>query len=281
MNKREGFKGNLGTPFNNMNRRRNLKVSGGSLIPFILFLTIVINRVLLNENYSGVFNDGYFYLFFCKHFEQRLFAKHMAHILENINNETSVLDFGSGPGIMSPFFNNYIGIDTDKTRISTALTYFPNKTFEHVDYITETNQNLPFQNNTFDIVLFNDCIHHISNKDMIPILNDINRILKPDGQIIVREPRKDTNLFTYFINEVFENGDYTRYNAEYKEIFMNYDTIYEARSFELVRDYSIMVFQNKKDKTCANNPDVLNIERTIIKYWTFAIAIYLLYHILS
>lgn len=241
---------------------------------FIL-VSIFINRILLNEYYSGIFNDGYFYLLFCKDFEQHTFSKHMAPILHNINmHKSKVLDFGSGPGIMSPFFINYVGIDTDKTRIQIAKHYFPNKEFKLINYISESNPYLPFSNGSFDLVLFNDAIHHISDYDMWFILLDIKRILKPNGKIIIREPSKDTNIFTYFITEFFENGDYSRKNEEYNALFRNYQSIHKSVHFEYVRNYYVNVYSNNIMQETHKDVDIYRIT---IKYFTIGISLFLIY----
>ena len=244
----------------------------------LVLSSIFINRILLNEYYSHIFNDGYFYLLFCKDFEQHTFSKHMSPVLNDINiDKAKVLDFGSGPGIMSSFFINYVGIDTDKTRIQIAKQYFPNKDFHHIDYVSESNPHLPFSNSSFDVVLFNDCIHHISDYSMEFILFDINRILKPKGKIIIREPSKDTNVFTFFFTEVFENGDYTRHPKHYKLLFKNYETLYEAKHFEYVRDYYVNIYSKTNKKGVVVDYKDVSFSRIIIKYYTFTISIYLVY----
>ena len=49
----------------------------------LLLSNIFINRVLLNEYYNQTFNDGYFYLLFCKDFEQHTFS--MGNNVNDIN----------------------------------------------------------------------------------------------------------------------------------------------------------------------------------------------------
>ena len=76
-----------------------------TMLTILLFATLFVNRILLNENYSPFINSGFFYLLFCKDLEQELFHKHMYPILSPYSGMSSkVLDFGSGPGIMSVFF---------------------------------------------------------------------------------------------------------------------------------------------------------------------------------
>ena len=210
----------------------------------LIFVVLFVNRVLLNENFSGIIDTGFFYFHVCKDCEQALFQKHLGSILPQFTGGgKKVLDFGSGPGIMSVFFDNYVGIDTDRSRIAMASRAFPGKEFIQIDMITPYGGALPFQNNTFDIVLFNDCIHHISNTDFHFILAEVDRILRDDGMILLREPNRNTTWTTYIITELLENGDYVRNEPEYAALFPNYLLMYEKRHYEYIRDYVVLGFR--------------------------------------
>ena len=67
----------------------NIFIRTIKILSSIIFISsIFINRVLLNENYNEIINNGYFYLFFCKKFEQQLFIKNMKrmNIMLNVRN---------------------------------------------------------------------------------------------------------------------------------------------------------------------------------------------------
>lgn len=241
------------------------------MLTILLFATLFVNRILLNENYSPFINSGFYYLLFCKDLEQDLFSKHMNPILLPYSGMSSkVLDFGSGPGIMSDFFENYVGVDTDQTRVETATAAFPDKYFTKIDYITSQNQRIPFENNTFDVVLFNDCIHHISNIHMYYILHETRRILKPTGHIILREPNRETSLFTWTITELFENGNYVRNIVEYKAL-LNCDIEYEMQHNEYIRDYYVLVGKNCQPKPLTETP--IQTSRHIMNACVYAILL--------
>ncbi len=211
----------------------------------LFFVVLFVNRVLLNENFSHLIDTGFFYFHVCKDCEQALFKKQLGSILPQFTNDGAkkVLDFGSGPGIMSVFFDNYVGVDSDKSRIATASRAFPEKEFLQIDMITPYSGRLPFENHTFDLVLFNDCIHHISNTDFHFILKEIDIILKHDGMILMREPNRNTTWATYLITELLENGDYVRNSQEYAALFPNYLQMYEKHHYEYIRDYVLLGFR--------------------------------------
>jgi len=244
------------------------------MIFLFIVLFIFINRVLLNENYQHIFDVGYFYHVFCKNLELTLFTKTFDNL---IDKDIKVLDFGCGPGIMSQFFTNYTGIDIDKTRIDYAKKMYGQKTFI---LINENEKTLPFDDHSFEAILFNDCLHHINNYHISNILSELHRVLKKDGIIIIREPKKDTNFFTYFITELCENGDHVRTRNEYKEIFKSFDIKYENTNNEIIRDYYILIVQNKFPQTILydNKSKKIKIDRIVMNTFTvclFVISVYI------
>jgi ubiquinone/menaquinone biosynthesis C-methylase UbiE len=250
------------------------------IILILLFIVFFINRILLNENYQEYINVGFFYFIFCKDIEQELFMKFMGSTKNKFDNNSKILDFGCGSGIMSKFFgNNYVGIDIDKTRIDYAKQIYPNKTFISYD---PNNYILPFTDNYFEIILFNDCLHHIDNYTISKLLPELQRILQIDGKIIIREPKKDTNFFTYFITELCENGNYVRTSYEYKNIFKSCDIISEEFHNEIFRDYYILTVKNKKNNDTFNDlTTTINIDRHIMNIITLILFSILIIQIIS
>jgi len=179
--------------------------------------------------------------------------------------ESKLLDFGCGPGIMSEFFGeNYIGIDIDKTRINYAIQKYPDKTFI---LTAPNNYILPFPDNYFEIILFNDTLHHIDNDTISRLLPELNRILKKGGFIIIREPKKDTNIFTYFITELFENGNYVRTSQEYKNIFESFDIVSEISNNEIIREYYVLIVKNiKNNNTYKDFTKTIKMDRYIMNF---------------
>jgi ubiquinone/menaquinone biosynthesis C-methylase UbiE len=230
------------------------------LIYCCLLLVIFINRVLCNEKYDKYINVGFFYYLFCKDFEQKLFYDTMKDL---IDSNARVLDFGCGPGIISEFFgNNYIGIDIDETRIIQARKMYETKQFLLVD---ESSKKLPFYDNQFDVILCNDCLHHISDSTIQQILPEWQRVLSENGVIIIREPKKDTYFLTYFITEIFENGYNVRTTTEYKNIFTSFDKVFEKSYYHYVRDYYVLIVKNKKKTNIpVNTIEKINHEKILI-----------------
>lgn len=212
-----------------------------------------INRILMNEKYETYFNVGWFYYYYCKDFERLLFRNQMQHIIDDLPPNIRVLDFGSGPGIMTPFFSRqmYYGVDIDKTRIMQGRKIYKGDTsapfFFHVSPPPEDSlaAYLPFPADFFDVVIFNDVVHHINTHDMKRIIYELHRVLqKNSGVIIVREPRKNTWLFTKLITSIVENGAFVRNDYEYIQLFEKCGAkLQQHTSYNyIVRDYFVGIF---------------------------------------
>lgn len=220
----------------------------------IVAATFFVNRVLLNERYSDYIDVGFFYYYLCKDTEQFLFRNQMAKYVELLPNNARILDFGSGPGIMSEFFTRqmYYGVDIDETRIAQARKMYDaapvgggTSKFFHIKNVglgEGVGATLPFPDDFFDAVLFNDCIHHISTRDMKLIAQEIRRVIRDDGVVIIREPRKNTRFFTWLITVAVENGQYMRTDREYVDLFGDENEMViiheESRNYG-IRDYYV------------------------------------------
>ncbi len=84
-----------------------------------------------------------------------------------------ILDVGSGNGQISSYFvdkNIVTGVDVEEKDADENKKY---------KFILLSNENLPFEDNEFDIVISHHVIEHVSNQ--ILHLNEIYRVLKKDG----------------------------------------------------------------------------------------------------
>ncbi len=104
-------------------------------------------------------------------------------MLENNIQKRKILDLGCGQNKLAhkykfpnyDFEGDVIGLDFIKT--------------ERVDVVYDLNKgNLPFKDNTFDIVYTHHCLEHLESKNIIKIIFEVYRILKKGGVFLVRVP---------------------------------------------------------------------------------------------
>lgn len=76
-----------------------------------------------------------------------------------------------------------IGCGRKKLAGSTGLDREP---YPGVDIVADLEGLLPVESNSFDLVHANQVLEHV--KDLIGLLSEINRILKPSGQLLAHVP---------------------------------------------------------------------------------------------
>ena len=62
---------------------------------------------------------------------------------------------------------------------------------DRVEYVESDARNMPFEDNTFDAVFTNGSLHEWAQPE--EILNEIHRVLRPDGKYSISDLRRDMN----------------------------------------------------------------------------------------
>lgn len=109
------------------------------------------------------------------------------YILKLLENESfsSLLDLGCGTGeLLYQIQKKYhserlIGIDISDKMIDVANE----KKIDKAHFILGDTEYLPFENNTFDVVICNDSFHHYPSPEKV--LDEAYRVLKNSGLIII------------------------------------------------------------------------------------------------
>jgi 2-polyprenyl-6-hydroxyphenyl methylase/3-demethylubiquinone-9 3-methyltransferase len=123
-------------------------------------------------------------------YAKKLFEQLIKNDYEKIN----VLEVGCGGGILSEeiarmgFITS--GIDPSESSLNVAKKHSKENNLK-IKYEIGTGENLPFQNDTFDVVLCCDVLEHVH--DLPKVIFEISRVLKNRGILIY-----DTFNRTYF-----------------------------------------------------------------------------------
>ncbi|MEH7383378.1 class I SAM-dependent methyltransferase [Bacillus sp. JJ1533] len=137
-----------------------------------------------------------------------------------------VLDFGAGTGanctLCTP--EHYFGIDPDSNRIEFAKRLNKNYRFE-----TFTGNQLPADDDSFDLILIIAVLHHIPPEMVCSYVKEFKRILKPNGRIIVIEPCLfDKSPISNWFMRTNDKGEYILREEEYLNYFTNEKFQYEV-----------------------------------------------------
>ena len=161
-----------------------------------------------------------------------LCRKDYPHILNEIDTEPwqSVLDAGCGTGAVIYILHekypdkSYTGIDLSEKMIEVA----GKKNIDGVTFVQGDCEELPFAGSSFDVVICSQSFHHYTNPQKF--FNNVSRVLKPDGRLILRDMSTSIPPLLWFfnhiempvINHVLHKGDVHVYNKkEIEELCKN------------------------------------------------------------
>ena len=133
-----------------------------------------------------------------------------ADFLYDLNNDEniSVLELGSGNGYFSVYlekrFKNLLATDSSKNMLS--INPSRNKALACA-------QDLPFDNNSFDIVTCSHLIHHLDENDQVKSLIEMGRVAR--NKVIVYEPYRNNPLNFLFGLLVKEERESLKFSKSY------------------------------------------------------------------
>ncbi len=136
-----------------------------------------------------------------------------------------VLDIASGEGfgsnLLADSASKVVGIDKDEVSITHAASRYIR---DNLEFVLGTAESVPvLGEHFFDVVTSFETIEHLRVTEQVAFMNEIKRILKPDGLLIMSTPNKLMysdeiefknefhehefyyQEFRYFLNEHFQN----------------------------------------------------------------------------
>jgi ubiquinone/menaquinone biosynthesis C-methylase UbiE len=126
-------------------------------------------------------------------------GKHARSLYESVINKldelsfNNLLDVGCGTGTLLSLINTrydaqIAGVDLTPKMLNIARI----KLGDDADLKVADSEDLPFEDNKFDMVICTDSFHHYPHPENV--LNEIRRVLEPDGMIIIADPYTPTPL---------------------------------------------------------------------------------------
>ena len=134
-----------------------------------------------NYQYFGLSTKSY----------DRLFSE-LSKSLNFQQQKIKIIDLGCGTGTftkkLSLLSNEVYGCDISPKSIERAISLYP-----EINFTCQNIENLSFENDFFDVVIFSGVLHHFSN--LHTPLMEAKRILKPDGLIFSFDPNLQNPFF--------------------------------------------------------------------------------------
>ncbi len=126
----------------------------------------------------------------------------------------NILEVGCGDGHLSNYIHikgrSIVSLDINDLKLSKAKQTYPN-----LNLIQGDAQNLPFSDNSFDIIISIENFEHLP--DVNQHLFEVKRVLKSNGIFLIKTPNKIWDTPYWLIKELLEmNGfDVTFLNVNY------------------------------------------------------------------
>ena len=101
-----------------------------------------------------------------------------------LKSNALLLDLGGGTGRVSFQLSEHVK-ECILFDVSIEMLQQAHKNSEKLPIIQALAEKIPFKSNSFDQIFLNDSLHHIKNQQ--ETLEECYRILKPNGELLIRE----------------------------------------------------------------------------------------------
>lgn len=191
------------------------------------------------------------------------FGKHIFEIneiLQHLPKNGKMLDVGGGKGVnllciqkLLEMENNadvslslslidkFVSTTYTNQETEAIISRMEKSNIDVIDYDFWANKNLPYEPEIFDVVTIFDVIEHLPSNPLY-ILKDINRILKPDGVILMGVP--NAVHLGHILQIILEKHPYIDFDAWIKDEY--YSHIREYTMNECLRMLELSNFYNVK-----------------------------------
>lgn len=146
---------------------------------------------------------------------------HRYRVITGIVKDKIVLDAASGEGygslIMSEVAGMVYGVD-----ISTEAVQHAQQTYkrENLRFLQGAVASLPLPDHAIDVVISFETIEHVDEQTQTHFLQEINRVLKEDGLLVISTPNKE--IYSDMPNYQNEYHVKEFYQEEFKQFLRNY-----------------------------------------------------------
>jgi len=142
------------------------------------------------EAYSAAASQAYL---------ERIDRTFVEHALSLGVAEGHALDIGTGPGVIPIMLAAGVpglrltGVDLSEPMLQKAREAAEEAgVADRLDFRVGDAKSLPFSEQSFDLVLCNSLLHHLP--DALALLNEISRLVRPGGAILLRDLRRPSRL---------------------------------------------------------------------------------------
>ena len=154
-------------------------------------------------------------------------------ILQNLKPDHYCLDYGAGRGIVKQM--NFKGLAKHVAGVDPEEGIYGNPFLDEARQIALSDNKIPYDDNTFDIVFSDNVMEHIQQPGIV--LAEIIRVLKPGGVFLSKTPNKWHYMaVTARLTPTWLHKHYNKLRG--REAFDTFPTAYKLNSSGAVRRYA-------------------------------------------
>jgi ubiquinone/menaquinone biosynthesis C-methylase UbiE len=147
-------------------------------------------------------------------------------------NPKKILEIGCSNGMRLDKFHQVFGAECHGLDPSATAIENGKETFLNINLQVGTADNLPFADNSFDVIVFGFCLYLCDRNDLFKIAMEANRCLADNGFLAILDfypPFPYKNIYTHAEGVFSYKMDYSKmfswnpaYNEIHKSVFSHY-----------------------------------------------------------
>jgi ubiquinone/menaquinone biosynthesis C-methylase UbiE len=136
--------------------------------------------------------------------------------MAEVNGQEILLDIATGGGhtanAFAPLVKKVTALDLTAKMLAAAESFITGNGHSNVEYVRGDAENLPFPDDSFDIVTCRIAPHHFPNVDRF--IKEVYRVLKPNGQFLLDDNVvPEIEEYDQFYNKIEKLRDYSHFRA--------------------------------------------------------------------
>jgi ubiquinone/menaquinone biosynthesis C-methylase UbiE len=136
--------------------------------------------------------------------------------MAEVNGQHWLLDIATGGGhtanAFAPLVKKVTALDLTAEMLAAAESFITGNGHSNVEFVRGDAENLPFPDDSFDIVTCRIAPHHFPNVDLF--IKEVYRVLKPNGQFLLDDNVVPENEeYDQFYNKIEKLRDYSHFRA--------------------------------------------------------------------